>query len=421
MKDKKVFMGGTCNESTWREDFVKKFEAKRNECKVYNFKFFNPVVEDWDEEAQRKEDYEKRTSDYWIFCITPKMTGVYSIAEVMIKLFNVPRRTIFCVLDEDGGKKFPEFMKRSMNKIVSDIQKMGYAVYRSLDEMVNSFINIDKLEVQKENEPFNNPMNIYYHINYLEYINRKDNPYGMKHHPISIGACNDDVTKTFYGESVDFEPTKITVSSNRKYFEGLNQYAPKERNALKNKDILGYNEGYIIAPLYRVFESFLTWLNKVTEVHTENGISYRPYQLIGYNCSKDGLFIDELMDIIVKKHPELLDVKDYKNLNHGLEKGKEFYIPGLFDTAIDVKQMLYHRYDRMKMYINDRSLKEICVELNSDNFNKLLAIKNINPESEYVTEFEILNDKMRYNALYEATMNMALYHTLEENELGLEV
>lgn len=419
MEAKKVFMGGTCNESTWREDFIKKFEARRDECKLYNFKFFNPVVKDWDEEAQKKEDYEKRTSDYWIFCITPKMTGIYSIVEVMIKLFNMPRRTIFCVLDEDDGKKFPEFMKRSMSKMISDIQKMGYNVCRSLDGMVKEFVDIDRREVQKENEPFNNPINIYYHINYLEYINRKDNHYGMKHHPISIGACNDDVTQTFYGESVDFEPTKITISSNRKYLETLNQYTSKERNSLRNNEMQEDKESYIIAPLYRVFEKFLNWLNKVTEVHTENGVLRRPYQLVGYNCSKDGLFIDELMDIILKKHPELTDVEDYKITNNGLKK--IFYVPGLFDTAIDVKQMLYHRYDRMKMYITDCSLREIYHELNSDDFNKLLAIKNINPESEYVTEFEMIDDKMKYNALYEATMNMALYHTLEENELGLEV
>ena len=36
---KKVFLGGTCNDSLWREELIKKLEID----------YFNPVVDDWTE------------------------------------------------------------------------------------------------------------------------------------------------------------------------------------------------------------------------------------------------------------------------------------------------------------------------------------------------------------------------------------
>lgn len=48
----KVFLGGTCNESTWRDELIPKLED-------INFDYFNPVVEDWTPECQAVEIYEK--------------------------------------------------------------------------------------------------------------------------------------------------------------------------------------------------------------------------------------------------------------------------------------------------------------------------------------------------------------------------
>ena len=38
---KKVFLGGTCNESTWRDRLIEMLEID----------YFNPVVDDWTEEC----------------------------------------------------------------------------------------------------------------------------------------------------------------------------------------------------------------------------------------------------------------------------------------------------------------------------------------------------------------------------------
>ena len=40
----KVFLWGTCNESTWRDKLIPKLEN-------INFGYFNPVVEDWTPEC----------------------------------------------------------------------------------------------------------------------------------------------------------------------------------------------------------------------------------------------------------------------------------------------------------------------------------------------------------------------------------
>ena len=68
----KVFLGGTCNESTWRDELIKKLKID----------YFNPVVDDWTEECYKEELRQREICDYCLYVITPKMTGVYSIAEV---------------------------------------------------------------------------------------------------------------------------------------------------------------------------------------------------------------------------------------------------------------------------------------------------------------------------------------------------
>ena len=68
----KVFLGGTCNESAWREELIP----------MLKIDYFNPVVDDWNEEAYKNELRERKICDLCLYTITPEMAGVYSIAEV---------------------------------------------------------------------------------------------------------------------------------------------------------------------------------------------------------------------------------------------------------------------------------------------------------------------------------------------------
>ena len=66
-------MNGTCNESTWRDKLIS----------LLKIDYFNPVVDDWTEECMIEERRQRVICDYVLYVITPLMTGVYSIAEVV--------------------------------------------------------------------------------------------------------------------------------------------------------------------------------------------------------------------------------------------------------------------------------------------------------------------------------------------------
>lgn len=87
----KVFLGGTCNNSTWREKLIP----------MLNCKYFNPVVSDWTEDCQKMENYQKALVKVQLYVITPLMKGVFSIAEAVQSSNDNPEGTVFCYLESD--------------------------------------------------------------------------------------------------------------------------------------------------------------------------------------------------------------------------------------------------------------------------------------------------------------------------------
>ena len=53
----KVFLGGTCAESKWRQKLIPKLKID----------YFNPVVDDWTEECQKEEIKQRNVCDYYFF------------------------------------------------------------------------------------------------------------------------------------------------------------------------------------------------------------------------------------------------------------------------------------------------------------------------------------------------------------------
>lgn len=121
----KVFLGGTCNDSTWREALIELLEID----------YFNPVVKDWDEAAYQRELQEREICDFCVYVITPKMTGVYSIAEVIDDSNKRPDKTIFCYLDEDGSNKFDSGQKKSLDKVGEMVERNGGKFFSSLHQL----------------------------------------------------------------------------------------------------------------------------------------------------------------------------------------------------------------------------------------------------------------------------------------------
>jgi hypothetical protein len=125
-----IFLGGTCNESTWRDEFIRLMEEKEVPLTC-----FNPVVDDWNTEAQLKENFEKDNCTFNVFCITPLMNGVYSIAEIM-ELSSRKRNVMLIVLKEDNGILFTESQKKSLEATMNLFKNNGF-IFKTLEDAVD--------------------------------------------------------------------------------------------------------------------------------------------------------------------------------------------------------------------------------------------------------------------------------------------
>ena len=129
----KVFLGGTCNGSTWRDELIP----------MLNTGYFNPVVDDWDEAAYQQELYEREHCHYCLYVITPKMTGVYAIAEVVDDSNKRPEKVIFCPLVYDETEQFDAHQWKSLQRVAQMVTDNGGRVEYSLED-VAKFLNMQQ-------------------------------------------------------------------------------------------------------------------------------------------------------------------------------------------------------------------------------------------------------------------------------------
>jgi hypothetical protein len=130
--NKKVFLGGTCNGSQWREKIKP----------LLRIDYFDPVCEgEWNEEAYQRELHERETSDFVMYVITPRMTGVYSIAEVVDDSNKRPEKTLFCYLTSDGDDVFSEAQLKSLKAVSRMVENNGGKAFDNLTDMAE-FLNV---------------------------------------------------------------------------------------------------------------------------------------------------------------------------------------------------------------------------------------------------------------------------------------
>ena len=127
----KVFLGGTCNNSVWRDDLIVDLEIE----------YFNPVVDDWTPECMAEETKQRKECDYVLYVITPKMTGVYSIAEVIDDSNKRPERTIFCILEEDESYTFSKGQLISLKAVSKMVVENGGKSFDGLYEVAKYLNN----------------------------------------------------------------------------------------------------------------------------------------------------------------------------------------------------------------------------------------------------------------------------------------
>lgn len=121
MSKVKVFLGGTCNNSTWRKDLIPKLKID----------FFNPVVEDWTPECMEEELRQREQCDICLYTISSEMKGVYSIAEVVDDSNKRPKKTVFCLLHAGFG----DSELKSLGAVRDMVKRNGGEIFESIESL----------------------------------------------------------------------------------------------------------------------------------------------------------------------------------------------------------------------------------------------------------------------------------------------
>jgi hypothetical protein len=112
----KVFLGGTCAQSTWRDELMPMIQVD----------YFNPVVPDWTPALQQVEyDEKEHECNIHLYVITKEMMGVFSIAEVIDSVHTPGKITILHVIKEG----FEKHELKSLIATVDMVHRRGGIAY----------------------------------------------------------------------------------------------------------------------------------------------------------------------------------------------------------------------------------------------------------------------------------------------------
>jgi len=132
-----LFLGGTCNDSKWRDELIPKLDD-------LGIEYFNPVVDDWTPDCIEKENAVKARNDcVELYVITSAMTGVYSIAEAVDAAWR-KKRSIFCI----NPIGFDHGQVRSLLAVSRLIEGIGGTVARpdNLSNTIKRFFPLNQLQ-----------------------------------------------------------------------------------------------------------------------------------------------------------------------------------------------------------------------------------------------------------------------------------
>ena len=116
----KVFLGGTCNGTSWRDELISCIQVP----------YFNPVVEDWTPECIAIEDIEKSEKcNVHLYVITSDMVGVYSIAEVIDSAHTKGKVTILHIVPDGFGRG----QLKSLEATATRVRSLGGIAYTDED------------------------------------------------------------------------------------------------------------------------------------------------------------------------------------------------------------------------------------------------------------------------------------------------
>jgi hypothetical protein len=95
-----VFLGGTCGKNNWRPRLIKEVHQVLPPGDPASYVLFDPVVADWNKEAQAREEEMKRRAHLHVYYLaSPKLesptdVSAYSLVEATMALYDRPESTL---------------------------------------------------------------------------------------------------------------------------------------------------------------------------------------------------------------------------------------------------------------------------------------------------------------------------------------
>lgn len=140
----KIFLGGTCLQSSNDFDYRKLLIPQLEQN---NIDYFNPVVDEWDEDQRQLEEQEKLDCDIHLYVITPNTKGVYSIAEAFASAIQ-GAKSIFVYIKNVAGLEFDTCVLKSV--VATShlfVEQCDYG-YRCSSWELNTELDIDENFIQ---------------------------------------------------------------------------------------------------------------------------------------------------------------------------------------------------------------------------------------------------------------------------------
>lgn len=126
----KVFLDGTENGSTWRQQLIPKLESK-------GIEFFDPTIQARSKRSYQEEMDQKKQSDFHLYLITPKMDDFENISELIEDSNKNPQKTLFHFMEADENDAFNTHQIKSLKRVGEMVEKNGGTWCKEIDEILN--------------------------------------------------------------------------------------------------------------------------------------------------------------------------------------------------------------------------------------------------------------------------------------------
>lgn len=129
-----VFLGGTCNGSTWRQKLIPQL----------NIAYYDPVVEQWTPADRDQEEVAKERASILVYMLSPKQDGRYNFVEAAVSAMKVTfrkgnQRVIIIMPDEDDDRITTEAQKKSNAAIRQLLEEESVIeIYTNLEEVARA-------------------------------------------------------------------------------------------------------------------------------------------------------------------------------------------------------------------------------------------------------------------------------------------